>query len=1092
MSAPSFSSFPPSFSSFPDLDAGPSKPDNDKPTKSHRKSKHSSHHRDDDRDRRKDRRARDEDDDAGRDKERKRRKRDHDPHRKFKRRDEDVQPSKDEQDHHLSTASTNEQTGRPLFYSDRKGDPLNVTYGGLHAGDVPKYNFAARGRKVLGLSSHLSVYYRSGKGIEIGPKGSRKVLSLTDSKAKALLAAPPTRRIAYTGDHYQFTEVDGYLPLPSRTRRKDKPADRSIALADDHSDAETSASDDREGEDNVSSDSDGPPTTKLTALQETLQSLERTLTSDPASIPTWLSLLSHTLSTIPLTSKNATKARSEITLSILSRALHANESNTRSAVLRIKYLKAGHEIWSENMLQAEWEEALKVTGPGLWMEWLEWRIGQGSRGVNGVVEDSKRVLQALGVDEQAEIVKVRAFWRVAVALRDAGFSERAMAMFQAQSELAFEVPQDLYGLPLQHLLDSLEEFWESEVPRIGEVGAKGWSSWLAMGQPDHAPPPTSAALTPSSNVGQETDPYLTWHTRESHLDSLSILPTRSSSDSADADPYATIFFTDIRDLLIDLKSSRAKSILRLAWLSFLGLPFPGLPASLSSEDLESWDDRWSSTYLSSPSCLKSLFPQATTRITADAVAGALIGREREYSSVFGPVRSWSYDLVYPLDSLSSTTFGRLWAKEDLSEVDAALIKRLFEQLRLNGTDDFEWDALALAFEVTVNMKSALKQSRSFLSVARDSLPHWAAHAKLERRRDRLDDARKVYHTVLIASPPPNSSMYEPVQLWWDWAEMEWLAGRNEDAIQVVLKAAGVEGSGGMSVLRAKRALEDEVALHKFPEQWRFVHARIQLRALLELLAADIEAALAVFDRCLQHTSLVTPQDVLCEALTVASLLMTYRHGTVLKNPVPPSLLRERASKALEAYPSNSIAFAMFLEGERGQGVWGRIRGVLGDGGVAREEKDVARRVEEVWVAGWDKTRWESEVERTRNGLDGAVVAERTKGSAVIWRIYVAFEIRSGQLERAKQLLYRAIRECPLDKGLYLLAFGQLRNVFNASELKSLADTMAERQVRMRIDLHDILESWKTDERRAESAGSESDSEDEIEQRAKEYRRLLPF
>lgn len=31
-----------------------------------------------------------------------------------------------------------------FFYSDRKGDKLNVKYGGLHAGDIPKYRLVGR------------------------------------------------------------------------------------------------------------------------------------------------------------------------------------------------------------------------------------------------------------------------------------------------------------------------------------------------------------------------------------------------------------------------------------------------------------------------------------------------------------------------------------------------------------------------------------------------------------------------------------------------------------------------------------------------------------------------------------------------------------------------------------------------------------------------------------------------------------------------------------------------------------------------------------------------------------------------------------
>jgi hypothetical protein len=38
-----------------------------------------------------------------------------------------------------------------VFYSDRKGDHLNVRYGGLHAGDVPKYRLVG-GKFCIGSS----------------------------------------------------------------------------------------------------------------------------------------------------------------------------------------------------------------------------------------------------------------------------------------------------------------------------------------------------------------------------------------------------------------------------------------------------------------------------------------------------------------------------------------------------------------------------------------------------------------------------------------------------------------------------------------------------------------------------------------------------------------------------------------------------------------------------------------------------------------------------------------------------------------------------------------------------------------------------
>lgn len=265
----------------------------------------------------------------------------------------------------------------------------------------------------------------------------------------------------------------------------------------------------------------------------------------------------------------------------------------------------------------------------------------------------------------------------------------------------------------------------------------------------------------------------------------------------------------------------------------------------------------------------------------------------------------------------------------------------------------------------VFLASALKLSRTFLSTAPHSLFHWAAHGRLEQLRDRLDDARKVYETVL--STPSSTARPGLGQLWWDWAELEWLAGKADAALKVILRSAGVEGSGGVVLLRAKRNLDDNMATvedGQAREPW------VKIRSLMELLTSNPEQALRIFDSQLLMQKVGSTQH---ERLSVGQLLMLYRHGAVLRNPTPPALLRERVEKALTLYPSNSVLLGLFLEGEKGQGVWGKVRTMLGEGVV---EKGVLRRIEEVWIAGWDKSRWDAEVERTRSGLAAAVDSER--------------------------------------------------------------------------------------------------------------------
>ena len=73
-------------------------------------------------------------------------------------------------------------------------------------------------------------------------------------------------------------------------------------------------------------------------------------------------------------------------------------------------------------------------------------------------------------------------------------------------------------------------------------------------------------------------------------------------------------------------------------------------------------------------------------------------------------------------------------------------------------------------------------------------------------------------------------------------------------------------------------------------------------------------------------------------------------------------------------------------------------------------------------------------------------------------------------------------------GLYLLAFGPLRSVFQVHELNALAETMAERGIRLRRGLENVIESGVE-----EADGQEdNESEDEIEHNARELRRLKPY
>ena len=259
------------------------------------------------------------------------------------------------------------------------------------------------------------------------------------------------------------------------------------------------------------------------------------------------------------------------------------------------------------------------------------------------------------------------------------------------------MPESLIGNSTEAILDSLDEFWESEHPRFGECESKGWENWIASGNQEYA-----SAHSPPSNIVPSlpiSDHFQKWAAEERDSDLRFMMPTRSTDETDD--PYSTVLFSDIRPLLVPVKTSQAKRTFRLIWLSFLGLYVPGFSKTLSDPSGENWDDRWCYTCLIQPAYIRALFPMdvMTKRQLSDARSGAMVGRERVFSKGSVPIKNWGYGAVGAHEALVETN----WTKRDLEHVDEGFIRRIFRQCRV-GNNDREWDSFTLVFENVINNK----------------------------------------------------------------------------------------------------------------------------------------------------------------------------------------------------------------------------------------------------------------------------------------------------------------------------------------------------------------------------------------------------
>ena len=128
---------------------------------------------------------------------------------------------------------------------------------------------------------------------------------------------------------------------------------------------------------------------------------------------------------------------------------------------------------------------------------------------------------------------------------------------------------------------------------------------------------------------------------------------------------------------------------------------------------------------------------------------------------------------------------------------------------------------------------------------------------------------------------------------------------------------------------------------------------VKTRCLLELLTTSVEPVeycLALFDALVGD---VPPGSHPHEDMTVASCVMLYHYSVTLKATMQPAILQ----KCVDVYPENTILLALFLESEKGQGVWGRVRSLLDED---LQGKGLSRIMWEVWAEGWGFGRWEPE------------------------------------------------------------------------------------------------------------------------------------
>jgi hypothetical protein len=111
-------------------------------------------------------------------------------------------------------------------------------------------------------------------------------------------------------------------------------------------------------------------------------------------------------------------------------------------------------------------------------------------------------------------------------------------------------------------------------------------------------------------------------------------------------------------------------------------------------------------------------------------------------------------------------------------------------------------------------------------------------------------------------------------------------------------------------------------------------------------------------------------------------------------------------------------------------------------------------------------------------------ASTARSSLTLWKLYILFELSRGEINRAKEVFYRAIRACPWSKELVMLAFTHLRadvvrerykdsvrkgEGMGFDELRRVYNVLVEKELRIHVDIEEELDRIAA--RRLEGAGA---------------------
>lgn len=1002
-----------------------------------------------------------------------------------------------------------------VFFIDKKGDPLIVKYGGIERSKIPVYRRYGGGQ-VLGTPGRL-IIHRDGPrdefSLRMPGEGSGLFGDKDGLRAKRLRLerqAAVSMRPRRTATLTEEEDQEGFLSLSSSKTSKGNQENKSDSSDDDDEaqpnyrsiegkakarplvDSESSEESGSDGEEAVPLDQSNP--LKWRSIQ-----LSRRVKEHPDDIDAWMELVNHQDDLLRsgeqldhTVLENEAHSYSEIKVSMLESALkNTSRPADRNRVLNY-LMREGVKVWNPKTTAKKWSEVQKDEENNflLWKTHLDFCMSDISSleydQVKNMLVARLRAAVARSAQESRQndfSEAIYVFLRTTRFIHDAGYKELAVAAWQALLEMTFFRPRD------EDSTSSFQDFWESEVPRIGEADALGWAHFVQSGLDGNPPEPVQHSLKPKASI---KDAYRAWAATEKDLADTARLPARTMDEGTEDDPFRVVMFDDIEPLLFVIPETiipQVRSQLLDAFLLFCGLP----PYSRSDEwTTTAWADQFL-TGSRAPLGVQGSWEHLDESIDQD-------NRRPPAFSPIGLHAAGVSDILFQ----NQDWFRYLGMAAQASTVELDWVCSVTRRLTLDAhIQDLAAYYLALSsLDTSVSVK---KVARTLLKQYPTDLGLYDAYALAEDAQGHRDVAVKVLSSavdigkVCVTSHRDSSARNadsrfqgenpgSSLLLWRSWAWMELEAGHKHLAVKRL--CSSVDGSlrstpdsgdhvTGSQILKARHAFSSPAA----PEKEGSLQVHAECLALLAYLTTEgcteptsasqgnITAAMDTIDKSCQELRFHNGQGTLAhEGLLQFAARLLYFNATrgyvvryheydmathVLTWGSRPSrrvYIREQLTKFLTQFPQNTVFLSLLEWSDSSLRVVDETRTLLHEKVLIPANDCVSSRLFAI----------EHELSRgnantTKAAFDQAVRSDACRSSTQVWTSYVRF-CHAHMRHKAKDVFYRALKHCPWSKTVTMEAFGTLAGVMSTEELRAVYNTMSSKGMRIHVDLDEFVKA----------------------------------